>query len=69
MALIGGGLQVDLRTLFEYPPKIREAIYTTNAVESLNNVIRSAAKRTKLFPSDDSDMKLVYLAISEAANK
>lgn len=60
---------VNLRTLFDYPPEIRKAIYTTNAIESLNSVIRSATKRRKLFPSDESALKVVYLAISQAAKK
>jgi transposase-like protein len=59
----------NLRTLFEYPPEIRKVIYTTNAIESLNSVIRKATKRRKLFPSDDSAMKVVYLAIDQAAKK
>ena len=60
---------VNLRTLFEYPPEIRKAIYTTNAIESLNSVIRSATKRRKLFPNDESALKVIYLAISQAAKK
>jgi len=60
---------VNLRTLFDYPPEIRKAIYTTNAIESLNSVIRSATKRRKLFPSDESALKVIYLAISQAAKK
>lgn len=60
---------VNLRTLFEYPPEIRKAIYTTNAIESLNSVIRSATKRRKLFPSDESARKVIYLAISQASKK
>lgn len=60
---------VNLRTLFEYPPEIRRAIYTTNAIESLNSVIRAATKRRKLFPNDDSAMKVIYLAVSQAAKK
>ncbi len=59
----------NLITLFEYPPEIRKAIYTTNAIESLNSVIRKATKRRKLFPNDDSAMKVVYLAIQSAAKK
>ena len=54
---------------FDYPPEIRKVIYTTNAIESLNSVIRSATKRRKLFPSDESALKVVYLAISQAAKK
>ncbi len=58
-----------LITLFDYPPEIRKVIYTTNAIESLNSVIRKATKRRKLFPSDDSAMKVVYLAIQQASKK
>lgn len=53
----------NLNTLFNYPEDIRRAIYTTNAIESLNSVIRKAVKKRKLFPSDDSAKKVVYLAI------
>ncbi len=59
----------NLRTIFEYPPEIRKAIYTTNAIESLNSVIRSATKRRKVFPNDDSARKVVYLAIEQASRK
>ena len=60
---------VNLRTIFDYPPEIRKAIYTTNAIESLNSVIRSATKRRKLFPNENSAMKVVYLAIMQASKK
>ena len=59
----------NLRTLFDYPPDIRKAIYTTNAIESLNSVIRCATKRRKLFPSDESAIKVIYLAITQASKK
>jgi transposase-like protein len=59
----------NLITLFEYPPDIRKAIYTTNAIESLNSVIRKATRRRKLFPSDESAQKVVFLAIQDAAKK
>jgi putative transposase len=55
-----------LRTIFEYPAEIRKAIYTTNVIESLNSVIRSATKRGKVFPSDESAKKVIYLAIEQA---
>ena len=58
-----------LNTLFGYPEDIRKAIYTTNAIESLNSVIRKAVKRRKLFPTDDSALKVIYLAIREALKK
>ena len=59
----------NLNTLFNYPEDIRKAIYTTNAIESLNSVIRKALKKRKLFPSDDAAKKVVYLAIREASKK
>ena len=59
----------NLNTLFNYPEDIRKAIYTTNAIESLNSVIRKAIKKRKLFPSDDSARKVVYLAIMDASKK
>lgn len=59
----------NLNTLFIYPEDIRKVIYTTNAIESLNSVIRKAIKKRKLFPSDISAKKVVYLAIKEASKK
>ena len=59
----------NLNTLFSYPADIRKAIYTTNAIESLNSVIRKAVKKRKLFPSDASAKKVVYLAIIDASKK
>lgn len=58
-----------LNTLFNYPQEIRKAIYTTNAIESLNSVIRKAIKKRKLFPTDDSAKKVIYLAIQAASKK
>lgn len=59
----------NLNTLFNYPADIRKAIYTTNAIESLNSVIRKAVRKRKLFPTDDSARKVIYLAIREASKK
>ena len=59
----------NLNTLFNYPEEIRRAIYTTNAIESLNSVIRKVIKKRKLFPTDDSAKKVIYLAIQEASKK
>ncbi|EBC1671495.1 IS256 family transposase [Salmonella enterica] len=59
----------NLNTFFGYPPDIRKAIYTTNAIESLNSVIRSAIKKRKVFPTDDSVRKVIYLAIKDASKK
>jgi transposase-like protein len=59
----------NLITLFDYPPDIRKAIYTTNAIESLNSVIRQATRKRKIFPNDDSALKVVYLAIQSASQR
>lgn len=59
----------NLATFFAYPEDIRKAIYTTNAIESLNSVIRHAIKKRKVFPSDESVKKVVWLAIQAASKK
>ena len=59
----------NLNAIFNYPDDIRKAIYTTNAIESLNSVIRKAIKKRKLFPTDESAKKVVYLAIMDASKK
>ena len=59
----------SLNMLFDYPPDIRKALYTTIAIELLNSVIRKAIKKRKLFPSDDSARKVVYLAVQQASKK
>jgi transposase-like protein len=41
----------------------------TNAIESLNSVIRKAIKKRKLFPTDDSAKKVIYLAIRDASKR
>ena len=55
--------------LFDYPEEIRKIIYTTNAIESLNSVIRKAIKNRRIFPHDDSAIKIIYLAIQKASAK
>ncbi len=59
----------NLITIFDYPEEIRRIIYTTNAIESLNSVIRKSIKNRKIFPSDNSACKIIYLAIMSASKK
>jgi len=59
----------NLTTIFSYPRDIRKVIYTTNAIESLNSVIRKSVKNRKVFPSDDAALKVVYLAVESASKK
>ena len=59
----------DIITLFDFPPPIRKAIYTTNAIESVNSVIRKFTKNRKIYPNEESALKLTYMAIHEASKK
>jgi transposase-like protein len=59
----------NLIAIFDYPGEIRKVIYTTNAIESLNSVVRKSTRNRKVFPNDESAMKVVYLAIQEASKK
>jgi transposase-like protein len=59
----------DIITLFEFPAPIRKAIYTTNAIESVNSVIRKFTRNRKQYPNAESALKLIYLAIHEASKK
>ena len=59
----------NITAMFEYPPEIRKAIYTTNAIESVNSVIRKVIRNRKIFPNERSAIKIVYLAVNEAQKK
>ena len=59
----------DIITLFDFPAPIRKAIYTTNAIESVNSVIRKFTRNRKIYPNEESALKLVYMAIREASKK
>jgi len=55
--------------LFSYPPEIRKAIYTTNAIESMNMSLRKVTKNRGSFPNDESMIKLLYLALRNISKK
>jgi transposase-like protein len=59
----------DLSEFFKYPPEIRRAIYTTNAIESLNYSLRQVTKNRSSFSTDDAILKILYLAIRNASKK
>jgi len=46
-----------------FDPAIRKIIYTTNAIESLNRVIRKSIKTRGSFPTEEAATKLIFLAI------
>jgi len=52
-----------------YPDYIRKAIYTTNAIESLNRSLRKVSKNRGSFPNDESALKLLYLALRNISKK
>jgi transposase-like protein len=58
-----------LTVFFDYTPEIRKVIYTTNAIESLNYSLRKMLKNRGAFPSDDSIIKILYLAINRVSKK
>jgi putative transposase len=58
-----------LTLFFDYPDDIRKAIYTTNAIESMNMMLRKVIKNKLVFSSDESVFKLLYLVIDRIAKK
>jgi putative transposase len=54
---------------FAFPDDIRRAIYTTNAIESLNMCLRKVTKNHRAFPTDESALKVIYLAMQNIAKK
>jgi len=59
----------QLSTYFKYPSEIRKLIYTTNAIEGFNRQLRKVTKSKTVFPSDDSLLKMLYLATMDITRK
>jgi len=59
----------ELITFLKYPADIRKALYTTNAIESLNRSLRKISKHRGVFPNQESLLKLYYLALERIAKK
>ena len=55
--------------LFQFTPEIRRAVYTTNAIESLNYSLRKIIKNRALFPNDEAVQKILFLALRNIAKK
>ncbi|XVN73120.1 hypothetical protein AAEX37_00172 [Oligella sp. MSHR50489EDL] len=64
-----GDSKLPPKRLRENYSRYVELIYTTNAIESFNSVIRKAMRRHKIFPYDETALKVVYLTITEASKK
>ena len=54
---------------FAYPEEIRTIIYTTNAIESLNNSLKKTIKNRASFPTDEAALKLLYLSLKNIMKK
>ena len=59
----------NLSTYFKYPQEVRTLIYTTNAIEGFNRQLRKVTKNKSVFPTDDSLLKMLYLATMDITKK
>ena len=59
----------NLSTYFKYPEAVRRLIYTTNTIEGFNRQLRKVTKSKTVFPSDDSLLKMLYLATMDITKK
>lgn len=59
----------NLATYFKYPQEVRKLIYTTNAIEGFNRQLRKVTKSKSVFPTDDSLLKMLYLAMVDITKK
>ena len=59
----------NLITIFSYPEEIRRVIYTTNAIESLNSLIKGRIRKHRIFTSDESALKAVWMTVIPASKK
>jgi len=60
---------ITLSTYFKSPEPVRCLIYTTNAIEGFNRQLRKVTKSKTIFPSDDSLLKMLYLAMMDITKK
>ena len=60
---------VNLSTYFKFPQELRKLIYTTNTIEGFNRQLRKVTKSKSVFPTDDSLLKMLYLAMIDITKK
>ena len=60
---------IELTTYFKYPHEIRRMIYTTNAVEGYHRQLRKVTKTKTAYPTDESLIKIIYLATMDISKK
>lgn len=56
----------EVTPFLAFPPELRRAIYTTNAIEALNRQLRKVLKTRGHMPHEQAALKLLYLAIRNA---
>ena len=59
----------NLSTYFKFPEELRRLIYTTNAIEGFKRQLRKVTKSKAVFPTDDSLLKMLYLAMLDITKK
>ena len=59
----------NLSTYFKYPQEVRTLIYTTNSIENFNRQLRKVTKAKSVFPTDESLLKMLYLAMVDITRK
>ena len=59
----------NLSTYFKYLQEVRRLIYTTNTIEGFNRQLRKVTKSKSVFPTDDSLLKMLYLAMMDITKK
>jgi len=59
----------ELMTYFRYPFEMRKLMYTTNIIESVNSKFRKVTDGKRVFPSDQSLLKSLYLAVADLEKK
>ena len=58
-----------MTVFFDYPPAIRRAVYTTNAIESLNYSLRKVLKGRRAFPHDEAILHVLSRGLQHVATK
>jgi len=53
----------------KFSPEIRKAIYTTNAIESVNYNLQRNLKTRQSFPNDEAAMKLIFMILRRISKK
>ena len=60
---------LELTAYFKYPYEMRRLIYTTNVIEGYHRQLRKVTKTKTTYPTDESLIKIIYLATVEASKK